>query len=139
MQTLIAPRHQPVRTVLHLSPTVTMAALVQAQRHDLVLGEWLENLVVQNCAETPDVAAAHRMSDLMSIELFAHIASVCPGAFTGRWKLLFERCLQEDQLWHYPQVTLAEAEAGEDTQPTLNPRALLLRWPELVASVWLAC
>lgn len=114
-----------------------MAALVQAQRQDLVLGEWLENLVVQSCADAPDVTAAHRMSDLMSIELFAHIAGTCPGALTGRWKLLFERCLQVDGLWRYPVVTLEEAEAGADTQPTLDPRALMQRWPELVASVWL--
>ena len=122
---------------MHLSPTVTMAALVQAQRQDLVLGEWLENLVVQNCADAPDVTAAHRMSDLMPIELFAHVAGNCPGAFTGRWKLLYERCLQLPELWRYPDVTLEEAEAGADTQPTLDLRALMQRWPAMVASVWL--
>lgn len=137
MHTLIKPTHQPVRTVLHLSPAVTSAALTEAQRHQQGLAEWVERLVVDSCAAGHD-HLERRLSELMSVELFAHVASNCPGAFVGRWRLLYDRCLLEPELWRYPVVTLDEAEtAGTDLQPTLDAAELLRRWPALVASVWL--
>lgn len=137
MQTLIKPSHQPVRTVLHLSPAVTSAALVQAQRHRQGLGEWVEGLVVQTCASDETTQSERRLAELMSIELFAHVASNCPGALQGRWRLLFDRCMQDEALWRYPEVSLEEAEAGADCQPVLDIGELSRRWPHLVASVWL--
>lgn len=100
----------------------------------------MESLVVRNCANGADENLTHaedRLSDLMTVELFAHVASQCPGAFMSRWKLLFERCLQEPALRQYPTVTLKEVEASEDCQPTLDAGRLLRRWPVLVAGVWL--
>lgn len=138
MQTILKPSCQPVRTVLHLSPVVTSAALVQAQRHHQGLKEWMEGLIVQNCATGETSQSERRLAELMSIELFAHIASNCPGALQGRWRLLFDRCAQDETLWRYPEVTLEEAEAGADCQPILDVTALSRQWSRLVASVWLA-
>lgn len=138
MQTLIKPSCQPVRTVLHLSPAVTSAALVQAQRHRQGLHEWMEGLVVQSSATDSAAQDERRLAELMSMELFAHVSSHCPGALQGRWRLLFDRCAQDEALWHHPQVTLEEAEAGADCQPVLDVQALARRWSHLVASVWLA-
>jgi len=98
MHTLLNPAHQPVRTVLHLSPAVTSAALTEAQRHQQGLAEWVERLVVDSCAASDD-RLERRLSELMSVELFAHVASNCPGALVGRWRLLFDRCLLEPALW----------------------------------------
>ncbi|MDN3918723.1 hypothetical protein [Roseateles violae] len=137
MQPLFTPIQAPIRTVLHLSAATATAALLQAQRQQQPLGEWLESLVVQGCSRLDEQRLADRLSELMTVELFAHVASNCPGALTGRWKLLFERCLQESALWHYPQVSLEDAEVGVDCQPSLNARALLKRWPQLMSSVWL--
>ena len=137
MQTLIKPRHQPIRTVLHLSAAVTSAALVQAQRRRQGLGEWMENLVVQTCSSDEVTETGRRLSELMSIELFAHVASNCPAALQGRWRQLFDRCQQDEALWRYPEVSLEEAEAGADCQPLLDAGELSRRWPQLVASVWL--
>lgn len=137
MHPLLNPTHQPVRTVLHLSPAVTSAALTEAQRHRQGLAEWVERLVV-DCCTTGDEHLERRLSELMSVELFAHVASNCPGALTGRWRLLFDRSMLEPALWRYPELTLEEAEtAGTDLQPTLDAAELLRRWPALVASVWL--
>lgn len=138
MQTILKPSRQPVRTVLHLSPVVTGAALVQAQRHRQGLKEWMEGLIVQNCTSDETGQSERRLAELMSIELFAHIASNCPGALQGRWRLLFDRCAQDETLWRYPTVTLEEAEAGADCQPVLDASALSRKWSGLVASVWLA-
>ena len=137
MQNLIERRQQPVRTVVHLSPAVTSAALVEAQRHRQGVGEWIEGLVVQATVAGEGELAERRLGELMTVELFAHIASNCPGALVGRWRLLFDRCNLDPDLWHYPQLTLDEVEAGEDCQPVLDAAALLRRWSALVASVWL--
>lgn len=99
MQTLINPSQQPVRTVLHLSPAVTTAALLQAQRQRQGLREWMEGLVVQTCASDETTQSERRLAELMSIELFAHVASNCPGALQGRWRQLFDRCMQDEALW----------------------------------------
>ncbi len=137
MHTLLNPVHQSVRTVLHLSPAVTSAALTEAQRQRQGLAEWVERLVVDSCVANEE-HLERRLSELMSVELFAHVASNCPGALTGRWRLLFDRCLLEPTLWRYPEVTLEEAETmGTDLQPTMDAAELLRRWPALVASVWL--
>lgn len=137
MNHVIAKRQEPVRTVVHLSAAVTCAALVEAQRSQQGLGEWLEGLVVHASGAGTEAQADRRLGDSMTVELFAHIASHCPGAFVGRWRLLFERCKLDPELWRYPELTVDEVESGEDCQPVLDAAALLKRWPELVAYVWL--
>ncbi len=134
--TLSRPK-QVIRTVLHLSPAVTTAALMTAQAHHMPLGLWLEDLVVQGCGADVETQTQRRLAFLMVSELFAHVASNCPGALTGRWKLLHERCLLESELWRFPAVTVAEVEAGADCQPFLDVSRLRERWPALVANVWL--
>ena len=75
---------------------------------------------MQNCTTGETVQHERRLAELMSIELFAHIASNCPGALQGRWRLLFDRCSQDATLWRYPEVTLEEAEAAYREAVRLN-------------------
>jgi hypothetical protein len=127
---------QSVRTVLHLTPAVTTAALVSAQRHGMSIGRWLEGLIVHGCVA--DLATpSSQLRDPLALELFAHVASYSPGLLTGRWRLLLDRCRLDDELWQYPNVTVDEAEAGEDCQPYLDVEALRRRWPALVAGAFL--
>lgn len=124
--------------MLHLSPTVTVAALRSARRQDMNLSQWLEYLVMDGALTDADSQDTHHLGHLLAVQLFAHIASTSPGTLAGRWKLLFERCKLTPELWHYPNLSLAEIEAGEDDSPKLNSEVLLRLWPTLVSNVWLA-
>jgi hypothetical protein len=126
---------QSVRTVLHLSPSVSVAAIVCAQRRGLRMQEWLDKVVVDACAGgDAENGRAGTLTDEMTIELFAHVASQSPGLLTGRWKLLFERVLLEDTLWDYSTQTLDELEEQPDCSARLNVERLRRQWPQLVAA-----
>lgn len=129
---------EAVRTMLHLSPAVTVAALVAAQRRGLRLREWLDKVVVE--AVTAAEGATGPSQDLLTdetVSLFARTAARSPELLEGRWRLLFERVRLDDSLWVYPQLTLGDVEAGVPGEPTLDKSQLRRRWPELVAACFL--
>ena len=127
---------QPVRTVIHISPAVSAAAIVCAQRTGLRMQEWLDKIVIDACA-AQGAPQAGSLTDEMTIELFAHIANYGPGLLTGRWKLLFERVRIEDDLLDYPSRSMIELEEDpEAALPTLNLERLRQRWPRLLAAAF---
>lgn len=125
---------ESVRTVLFLSPAVTAVAIVTAQRRGLRMQEWLDKLVVDACTGSGDEKCRiGNMTDDMTIELFARVATHSPGLLTDRWHLLFQRALFDDSLWDYPTTTLEALEADPDCTPSLNVERLRRKWPNLVA------
>ena len=128
---------ESVRTVLFLSPSVTAVAIVTAQRRGLRMQEWLDKLVVDACTgAVGEKRQAGTMSDDMTIELFARVASHSPGLLTDRWHLLFERTVLDDSLWDYPTTTLEALEADPNCNPSLNVERLRRKWPRLLAAVF---
>lgn len=126
---------QAVRTLLHLSPAVSVAALVAAQRRGLRLREWLDQVVVDavTTGEGED-ATRHRELNDATASLFARMATRNPELLEGRWRLLYERVRLDESLWTYPRVTLDDVESGVDGSAILNLAQLRRRWPELVAA-----
>ena len=128
---------ESVRTVLFLSPSVTAVGIVTAQRRGLRMQEWLDKLVVDACTgavgENQEVGT---MSDDMTIELFARVASHSPELLTDRWHLLFERTVLDDSLWDYPTITLEALEADPNCTPSLNVQRLRRKWPRLLAAAF---
>ena len=128
---------ESVPTVLFLSPSVTAVAIITAQRRGLRMQDWLDKLVVGACSgavgEKQEVGT---MSDDMTIELFARVASHSPGLLTDRWHLLFERTVLDDSLWDYPTTTLEAMEADPNSTPSLNVERLRRKWPRLLATAF---
>ncbi|MDR5743962.1 hypothetical protein QCE73_12450 [Caballeronia sp. LZ029] len=124
-----------VRTVLHLSPAVIVAALLSAQKEGLSLREWLDRAVADRIADDHPEGAAPW--SVQSADLFAHVASCSPELLHGRWSLLFERVLMDRSLWREPTMTVGEIEDGEPlTEPFIVPARLRKAWPRLVAEVF---
>lgn len=135
--TFMTQAAQLIRTIVHMSPAVSVAALMTAQRRGQNLQAWLDRVVVDACAANSDSADSHAgaLTDDMTLQLFAHVASQSPGLLTGRWRLLFERVLQEQDLWVYPAPTMADVEDGIDSaEPYLSQARLREAWPRLLAS-----
>lgn len=124
-----------VRTVLHLSPAVMVAALLSAQKNGLNLREWLDRAVADRIADDHPEGAAPW--SVQSADLFAHVANCSPELLHGRWSLLFERVLLDRSLWHEPTLTVGEIEDGEPPkEPFIVPARLRKAWPRLVAEVF---
>ncbi|CAM2191233.1 conserved protein of unknown function [Paraburkholderia kururiensis] len=124
-----------VRTVLHLSPAVMVAALLSAQKNGMNLREWLDRAVADRIADDHPEGAAPW--SVQSADFFAHVANVAPELLHGRWSLLFERVLLERSLWHETTLTVGEIEDGEPlTEPFIVPARLRKAWPRLVAEVF---
>lgn len=144
-QPLKARMHQPspqptpaVRTLLHLSPAVTVAALVAAQRRGLRLREWLDRVVVDAVTTgAPDGEPQGKELLDATVALFARLASRSPEMLEGRWRLLYERVRLDDSLWTYPRLTLDDVESGVHGEAMLDDAQLRRRWPELVAAVFM--
>ncbi|MBF3971706.1 hypothetical protein [Paraburkholderia sp. 22098] len=124
-----------VRTVLHLSPAVMVAALLSAQKNGMNLREWLDRAVADRIADDHPEGAAPW--SVQSADFFAHVANCSPELLHGRWSLLFERVLLDRSLWHEPTLTVGEIEDGEPpTEPFIVPARLRKAWPRLVAEVF---
>jgi hypothetical protein len=138
---MLGPLPQPtqaVRTTLHLSPAVSVAALVAAQRRGLRLREWLDQVVVNAVTTGEDVdASAQRELTDATVSLFARMAARSPELLEGRWRLLYEHVRLDDSLWTYPDVSLDDVESGADCSAVLDVAQLRRRWPELVAASFL--
>lgn len=139
--TMLGPSLQPtqaVRTMLHLSPAVSVAALVAAQRRGLRLREWLDQVVVDavTTGEGEDGTSHRELTDA-TVSLFARMAMRSPELLEGRWRLLYERVRLDESLWTYPHVTLDDVESGVDSSAILDLAQLRRRWPELVAASFL--
>ncbi|BAP87810.1 putative uncharacterized protein [Burkholderiales bacterium GJ-E10] len=128
-------RNQAVRTTFHISPEVAAAAILQAQSHGLRIQEWLDRVIVDACMATGEEAnPVGHLTNEMTIELFARMATYAPGALVGRWKLLFDRVLLEHDLWDYPRSTPSDLEEDPDAVPHLCMERLRKRWPALLAA-----
>ncbi|WMY08642.1 hypothetical protein [Paraburkholderia phenoliruptrix] len=123
-----------VRTVLHLSPAVMVAALLSAQKNGLNLREWLDRAVADRIADDHPEGAAPW--SVQSADFFAHVANCAPELLHGRWSLLFERVLMDRSLWHEPTMTVGEIEDGELKEPFIVPARLRKAWPRLVGEVF---
>jgi hypothetical protein len=125
---------------VNLPPAVAVAGLIQAQRNKQKLADWLARVVVQACRPSASTAAAEqRLGERLAIDLFVHVASRDAALLTKRWKLLYERCQLEPDLWTESKIARVDSEeAPVEVLRHLNPEALRERWPALVASVWLA-
>lgn len=138
---MLGPPPQPtqaVRTMLHLSPAVSVAALVAAQRRGLRLREWLDQVVVDAVSgPRADDDSAQRVLSDATVSLFARLATRSPELLEGRWRLLYERVRLEESLWVYPRVTLDDVEHGVDGSAHLDEAQLRRRWPELIAGAFL--
>jgi hypothetical protein len=138
---MLLPLPQPtqaVRTTLHLSPAVSVAALLAAQRRGLRLREWLDQVVVDAVGGTgADDGSAQRVLSDATASLFARLVSVAPERLEGCWRLLYERVRLDDSLWSYPRQTLDDVELGGGEEPVLDEAQLRRRWPELVAAAFL--
>lgn len=138
---MLGPLPQPtqaVRTMLHLSPAVSVAALVDAQRRGLRLREWLDQVVVDavTTGEGANAPGQRELSDA-TMMLFARTAIRSPELLEGRWRLLYERVRLDERLWIYPRVTLDDVEHGIDGSAILDEAQLRLRWSELIAATFL--
>lgn len=131
-----APRdlNYGVRTIFHISPSVMVAALACAERRQLNLQEWLDKMVVDACADINSPDFIGRLTDDMTLDLFAHVASHSPGLLTGRWKILFYRCQLEEALWDVPRALIDDEDDGMDCTPILSVERLRHRWSELLSS-----
>lgn len=131
-----APRDQTygVRTIFHISPSVMVAALSCAQRRDLNLQEWLDKMLVDACADANATNFTGRLTDDMTLELFAHVASHSPGLLTDPWRMLFHRCQLEDSLWDIPKALIDDEGDGMDCAPVLSVDRLRHRWSELLSA-----
>jgi len=137
MRQSIPTTNQAVRTIFHLSPSVSVAAVICAQQRGLSLGEWLDRIVVDACAAPgPADERAGTLTDDMTVELFAHVSSYSPGLLTGRWRLLFDRIVLDDSLWDYPTATVEDLEDGMDNTATINVVRLRRQWPQLLAAAF---
>ncbi|ODU97330.1 MAG: hypothetical protein ABT20_18660 [Rubrivivax sp. SCN 70-15] len=138
---MLPPLPQPtqaVRTTLHLSPAVSVAALLAAQRRGLRLREWLDQVVVDAVSgDAGDDGSAQRVLSDATASLFARLVSVAPERLEGRWRLLYERVRLDDSLWSYPRQTLDEVELDGGEEPVLDEAQLRRRWPELLAAAFL--
>lgn len=138
---MLPPLPQPtqaVRTTLHLSPAVSVAALLAAQRRGLRLREWLDQVVVEAVSgKAGDEDSAQRVVSDATASLFARLVSVAPERLEGRWRLLYERVRLDDSLWSYTRQTLDDVESGGGEEPVLDEVQLQRRWPELVAAAFL--
>lgn len=135
---MLGPLPQPtqaVRTMLHLSPAVSVAALLAAQRRGLRLREWLDQVVVDavTTVEAADASGQREFSDA-TMSLFARLAARSPELLEGRWRLLYERVRLDESLWVYPRLTLDDVEHGVDGSAQLDEAKLRRRWPEFVAA-----
>lgn len=138
---MLGPLPQPtqaVRTLLHLSPAVSVAALVAAQRRGLRLREWLDQVVVDavTTAGGDDAPQGQELSEAM-VSLFTRLAMRNPELLEGRWRLLYERVRLDESLWVYPSITLDDVERGVDCSVRLDEAQLRRRWPELIAATFL--
>lgn len=138
---MLGPLPQPtqaVRTLLHLSPAVSVAALVAAQRRGLRLREWLDQVVVDavTTGEGEKGTSQRELTDA-TVSLFARMATRNPELLEGRWRLLYEHVRLDESLWTYPHVTLDDVESGVDGSAILDVAQLRRRWPELVAASFL--
>lgn len=138
---MLPPLPQPtqaVRTTLHLSPAVSVAALLAAQRRGLRLREWLDQVVMDAVSgPAADEDAAPRMLSGATVSLFARLVARSPELLEGRWRLLYERVRLDDSLWSYPRLTLDDVESGAPSDVVLDEAQLRRRWPELVAAAFL--
>ena len=138
---MLGPQPQPtqaVRTMLHLSPAVSVAALVAAQRRGLRLREWLDQVVVDAVTgPAGDDDSAKRMLKEATVALFARVAVSSPELLEGRWRLLWERVRLDESFWRYPTLTLDDIESGASAAPVLDEGQLRRRWAELVAATYL--
>lgn len=138
---MLPPLPQPtqaVRTTLHLSPAVSVAALLAAQRRGLRLREWLDQVVVDAVSSSAgDGDSAQRVVSDATASLFSHLVAHGPDLLEGRWRLLYERVRLDDSLWSYPRQTLDDVESGGPGEPVLDELQLRRRWPELVAAAFL--
>lgn len=138
---MLPPLPQPtqaVRTTLYLSPAVSVAALLAAQRRGLRLREWLDQVVVAAVSQTGgDEDSAQRVLSDATASLFARLVAHCPEVLEGRWRLLYERVRLDDSLWSYPRQTLDDVESGVHGLAEVDDAQLRRRWPELVAAAFL--
>lgn len=140
MQTPHAQMSLGIRTVLHLSPAVCVAALSAAQQSGLTLQEWFEERVGYALAEDPimlhEGLAAIAPWSLASADLFAQIANQAPEALSGQWAILYERIRADGSLWHMPSQSVEDAECGEVNDPYISLPKLRAAWPRLCASTF---
>lgn len=133
--TCLDTRSAGVRTVLHLSPAVMVAAVVSAQRNQTSLREWLDRAVANLIADDHPEGAAPWSSQ--AADLFAQVASCSPELLRGRWALLYEHVLLERDLWHQPEPTPVEVVDAELPEaPYIVPSRLRKAWPRLVSTVF---
>ena len=130
-----------VRTVLHLSPAVCVAALSAAHQSGLTLQEWFEERVGYALAEDQvmldEGLSALAPWSLASADLFVQTANQAPETFSGRWALLYERVKLERSLWHIPTHSLEVAESGEPLDgPHLSLPKVRAAWSRLCASTF---
>lgn len=136
MSTSLLSEEPAVRTVLHLSPAVAAAAMVQAQRRGLRLQRWLDSTVTAACLRANQRQSNGLLHERACVELFAQVATRSPELLVGRWRLLFERVRLEPTLWDYPVQNVEQAELDPDSLVVLNVDRLLPRWPELVCAAF---
>jgi len=127
-----------VRTVLHMSPALSVAALVAAQKRNLNVREWLDRAVADACEKGEQSTGTALLPwNEASASLFCTVASNAPEALHGRWRLLYEHVRCDSALWDYPTCTVGEVEDGAtDTSPRINVDRLRAAWPRLVAAAF---
>lgn len=130
-----------VRTVLHLSPAVCVAAISAAQQSGMTLQEWLDHRVSYALADD-EVMVEQGINalapwSLACAELFLQVANQAPETLSGRWALLYERVRLERRLWHLPTQTMEEIESGAPpSEPFISPAKLRAAWPRLCAATF---
>lgn len=129
-----------VRTVLHLSPAICVAALSAAQQSGLTLQEWFEERVGYALAEDAvmldEGLTAIAPWSLASAQLFVQIANQAPEALSGQWAVLYERVKLDRSLWHTPTQSVENTECGEADAPYISLPKLRAAWPRLCASTF---
>jgi hypothetical protein len=120
-----------VRTILRMSPAVTAAAIVSAQKCGLNLCEWLDRAVANLIADDhPEGAAPWSVH---SADLFAQVVNCSPELLHGRWAVLAELVRLDRSLCHEPTQTVGDMEDGEPLcEPYIVAARLRKAWPRLV-------
>jgi len=141
MQTTSPEISLGVRTVLHLSPAVCVAALSGAQQAGLTLQEWFEERVGYALAEDPvmldEGLSALAPWSLAAADLFVQTANQAPETLSGRWALLYERVKLDRGLWRLPTQSVEDAECGEALdRPYVSLPKVRAAWPRLCASTF---
>lgn len=125
-----------IKTILHMSPAVSVAAIIAAQETGRTLSEFLDHAIASAAQATGGNTEVPW--DLAAADLFCAVANSSPEVLVGNWSLLFERVLLERSLWHHPTIDDETVSSGEwADRPYISAKRLRDAWPRLVAAIFL--